>query len=43
MGVGKTTVYQHPKMELNNGVALDGDWRWDAYPFPVTLYHSARG
>ena len=36
MGVGKTTVCQHLKKELNNSVFLDGDWCWDASPFQVT-------
>lgn len=36
MGVGKTTVCQKLKSELNNSVFLDGDWCWDASPFRVT-------
>lgn len=36
MGVGKTTVSQQLKRELNNSVFLDGDWCWDANPFQVT-------
>ena len=36
MGVGKTTVSQQLKRELNNSVFLDGDWCWDASPFQVT-------
>ena len=36
MGVGKTTVCQQLKSELNNSVFLDGDWCWDANPFQVT-------
>lgn len=36
MGVGKTTVCQKLKAELNNSVFLDGDWCWDASPFQVT-------
>lgn len=36
MGVGKTTVCQQLKLELNNSVFLDGDWCWDANPFQVT-------
>lgn len=36
MGVGKTTVCQQLKVELNNSVFLDGDWCWDAHPFQVT-------
>ena len=36
MGVGKTTVCQQLKLELNNSVFLDGDWCWDANPFLVT-------
>lgn len=36
MGVGKTTISQCLKRELNNSVFLDGDWCWDAHPFQVT-------
>jgi len=36
MGIGKTTVSQYLKTELNNSVFLDGDWCWDMYPFQVT-------
>lgn len=36
MGVGKTTVSQQLKMQLDNSVFLDGDWCWDAHPFQVT-------
>lgn len=36
MGVGKTTVCQQLKLELENSVFLDGDWCWDASPFQVT-------
>lgn len=36
MGVGKTTVSQQLKRDLNNSVFLDGDWCWDADPFQVT-------
>lgn len=36
MGVGKTTVGQMLKSELNKSVFLDGDWCWDANPFQVT-------
>lgn len=36
MGVGKTTVSQLLKKDLNNSVFLDGDWCWDASPFQVT-------
>lgn len=36
MGVGKTSVCQYLKRELPNCVFLDGDWCWDADPFPVT-------
>ena len=35
MGVGKTTVCQILKRELNRAVFLDGDWCWDADPFQV--------
>lgn len=35
MGVGKTTVCQKLKYELNNSVFLDGDWCWDMQPFVV--------
>ena len=36
MGVGKTTVCQQLKRDLQNSVFLDGDWCWDASPFQVT-------
>ena len=36
MGVGKTTVCQQLKKNLNRCVFLDGDWCWDAHPFQVT-------
>lgn len=36
MGVGKTTVSQQLKRDLDNSVFLDGDWCWDASPFQVT-------
>lgn len=36
MGVGKTTVCQALKYELDNCVFLDGDWCWDSHPFQVT-------
>lgn len=36
MGVGKTTVCQQLKRDLQNSVFLDGDWCWDASPFRVT-------
>ncbi|MGM9960191.1 MAG: AAA family ATPase [Allobaculum sp.] len=36
MGVGKTTVSQQLKKDLNHSVFLDGDWCWDASPFQVT-------
>ena len=36
MGVGKTTVSQTLKMQLENSVFLDGDWCWDAHSFQVT-------
>ncbi len=36
MGVGKTTVCQKLKQDLNNSVFLDGDWCWDANPLQVT-------
>lgn len=35
MGVGKTTLGQYLKKELNNAIYLDGDWCWDAHPFIV--------
>lgn len=35
MGVGKTTVCQALKKELNQSVFLDGDWCWDMHPFVV--------
>ena len=36
MGVGKTTVCQQLKRDLQNSVFLDGDWCWDASPFQIT-------
>ena len=36
MGVGKTTVCNVLKKELENAVFLDGDWCWDLHPFRVT-------
>lgn len=36
MGVGKTTVCQLLKKQLNKSVFLDGDWCWDADPFTVS-------
>ena len=36
MGVGKTTVSQQLKRDLNKSVFHDGDWCWDASPFQVT-------
>ncbi len=36
MGVGKTTVCNRVKEELDKAVFLDGDWCWDADPFQVT-------
>lgn len=36
MGIGKTTVCQQIKNQLNNSVFLDGDWCWDSHPFQVT-------
>ena len=36
MGVGKTTVCQQLKRDLQNSVFLDGGWCWDASPFHVT-------
>jgi broad-specificity NMP kinase len=35
MGVGKTTISQELKHQLNNLVFLDGDWCWDSHPFIV--------
>ncbi len=35
MGVGKTTVSQQLKKDLNNSIFLDGDWCWDSSPFQV--------
>ncbi len=35
MGVGKTTVSQLLKEELDNSFFLDGDWCWDMNPFVV--------
>ena len=36
MGVGKTTVCQQLKKQLDDSVFLDADWCWDADPFQVT-------
>ena len=36
MGVGKTTLCQQLKQDLQNSVFIDGDWCWDASPFQVT-------
>lgn len=36
MGIGKSTIGQQLKMQLENSVFLDGDWCWDANPFQVT-------
>ena len=36
MGVGKSTVSQLLKKQLENSVFLDGDWCWDSHPFQVT-------
>lgn len=36
MGVGKTTVSQQLKKDLNNSVFLDGDWCWNSHPFQIT-------
>jgi chloramphenicol 3-O-phosphotransferase len=36
MGVGKTTVCNTLKKDLENAVFLDGDWCWDLHPFRVT-------
>lgn len=36
MGVGKTTISQLLKKELDKSVFLDGDWCWDMHPFQVT-------
>ena len=35
MGVGKTTVSEALKRELDSCVFLDGDWCWDMHPFIV--------
>ncbi|MCC8151727.1 MAG: AAA family ATPase, partial [Lachnospiraceae bacterium] len=35
MGVGKTAVCQKLKKELADCGFLEGDWCWDADPFPV--------
>ena len=35
MGVGKSTVSQALKKDLNDSVCLDGDWCWDMNPFVV--------
>lgn len=36
MGVGKTSVCQALKMQLDKSAFLDGDWCWDMHPFVVT-------
>ena len=36
MGIGKTTIAQKLKKQLDNSIFLDGDWCWDADPFQVT-------
>ena len=36
MGIGKTTVCQILKEQLDRSVFLDGDWCWDMSPFQVT-------
>lgn len=36
MGIGKSTISQQLKQQLNRSVFLDGDWCWDAHPFQVT-------
>lgn len=36
MGVGKTTVCQRLKKDLDKSVFLDGDWCWDMHPFVVS-------
>lgn len=36
MGIGKSTISQQLKQQLNHSVFLDGDWCWDAHPFQVT-------
>lgn len=36
MGVGKTTICQELKKNLDCSVFLDGDWCWDSHPFCVT-------
>ena len=36
MGVGKTSIGQFMKTQLNNCVFLDGYWCWDMNPFQVT-------
>ena len=35
MGIGKTTVCQYLKLQLDQSVFLDGDWCWDMHPFKV--------
>ncbi len=35
MGIGKTTISQQLKKELDHCVFLDGDWCWDMHPFIV--------
>ena len=36
MGVGKTTICQELKKNLDCSVFLDGDWCWNSHPFCVT-------
>ena len=43
MEVKKTTVCRIIKDRLNNSVFLDGDGRWDMYPFQVTEETKANG
>ena len=35
MGIGKTTICQKLKYELEHSAFLDGDWCWDMNPFVV--------
>lgn len=35
MGVGKTTVCNRLKKELDNSVFFDGDWCWDSNPWVI--------